>query len=251
MEKQKASVDASIDAADTERGVAILLTGDGKGKSSSAFGMVMRALGYGHKVGVVQFIKGEQLSGEEIYLKEQCPQVDFYQMGTGFTWDTQDRSGDIAAAIRTWAVAKPMLQDDSYDLVVLDELTYMIAYNYLPEDEIIHAISERPHGQSVVVTGRGGGAALQASWIPCRKSKKSSTLSKPASWRARASIIKRGTPGATVTKHSDCRRPAQQRADTYHCTAVDAALRHGTGPVQWCGQPDAGRGRPRPCRHPV
>lgn len=161
MKKQKANVDASIDAADTERGVAILLTGDGKGKSSSAFGMVMRALGYGHKVGVVQFIKGEQLSGEEIYLKEQCPQVDFYQMGTGFTWDTQDRSGDIAAAIRTWAVAKPMLQDPSYNLVVLDELTYMIAYNYLPEDEIIHAIAERPPGQSVVVTGRGGGAALQ------------------------------------------------------------------------------------------
>lgn len=162
MQKQKASVDASIDAADTERGVALLLTGDGKGKSSSAFGMVMRALGYGYKVGVVQFIKGEQLSGEEIYLKEQCPQVDFHQMGTGFTWDTQDRSGDIEAAIRTWALAKPMLQDDSYDLVVLDELTYMIAFNYLPEDEIIHAISDRPHGQSVVVTGRGGGAALQA-----------------------------------------------------------------------------------------
>lgn len=161
MEKQKVSVDASIDAASTERGIAILLTGDGKGKSSSAFGMVMRALGYGHKVGVVQFIKGEQLSGEEIYLQEQCPQVDFYQMGTGFTWDTQDRSGDIVAAIRTWAVAKDMLRDDSYDLVVLDELTYMIAYDYLPADEIIHAISERPVAQSVVITGRGGGSALQ------------------------------------------------------------------------------------------
>lgn len=161
MEKQKASVDASIDAADTERGVGILLTGDGKGKSSSAFGMVMRALGYGHTVGVVQFIKGEQLSGEEIYLKEQCPQVKFYQMGTGFTWDTQDRSGDIVAAIRTWAVAKDLLQDERYNLVVLDELTYMIAYNYLPEDEIIHALSERPTRQSVVVTGRGGGTALQ------------------------------------------------------------------------------------------
>jgi cob(I)alamin adenosyltransferase len=161
MQKQKASVDASIDAASTERGVAVLLTGDGKGKSSSAFGMVMRALGYGQKVGVVQFIKGEQLSGEEIYLKEHCPQVDFYQMGTGFTWDTQDRSGDIVAAIRTWAVAKGMLRDASFDLVVLDELTYMIAYDYLPEDEIIHAISERPAMQSVVVTGRGGGTALQ------------------------------------------------------------------------------------------
>jgi cob(I)alamin adenosyltransferase len=161
MEKQKASVDASIDAASAERGVAILLTGDGKGKSSSAFGMVMRALGYGHKVGVVQFIKGEQLSGEEIYLKEQCPQVDFYQMGTGFTWDTQDRSGDIDAAIKTWAIAKPMLQSAEYQLVVLDELTYMLAYSYLPEEDILETLRRRPAEQSVVVTGRGGGAALQ------------------------------------------------------------------------------------------
>jgi len=161
MQKQKVSVDASIEAADTERGVAVLLTGDGKGKSSSAFGMVMRALGYGQKVGVIQFIKGEQLSGEEIYLKEHCPQVTFYQMGTGFTWDTQDRSADIEAAQRTWAVAKPLLEDASLDLVVLDELTYMIAFKYLSEEEIIAAIANRPFGQSVVVTGRGGGKALQ------------------------------------------------------------------------------------------
>ena len=161
MEKQKSSVDASIAAADEERGVAILLTGNGKGKSSSAFGMVMRALGYGHKIGVVQFIKGEQLSGEELYLRDHCPEIDFYQMGTGFTWDTQDRSGDIAAAERTWAVAKPMLGDASYDLVVLDELTYMLAYDYLPEAEILEAIRNRPKGQSVVVTGRGGGSKLQ------------------------------------------------------------------------------------------
>jgi cob(I)alamin adenosyltransferase len=161
MKKQKAKVDASISAADTERGVAILLTGDGKGKSSSAFGMVMRALGYGQKVGVIQFIKGEQLSGEEIYLREHCPQVTFYQMGTGFTWNTQDRSGDIAAAEKTWAVAKPILADASYDLVVLDELTYMIAYKYLDEAMILAALSSRPANQSVVVTGRGGGSALQ------------------------------------------------------------------------------------------
>lgn len=161
MEKQKEKVDASIEAADTERGVALLLTGNGKGKSSSAFGIVMRALGYGQKVGVVQFIKGEQLSGEEMYLKEHCPQVDFYQMGTGFTWNTQDRSGDIAAAEKTWAVAAPMLADPSYDVVVLDELTYMIAYDYLDAQAIIDAITSRPAEQSVVVTGRGGGSALQ------------------------------------------------------------------------------------------
>lgn len=161
MAKQKARVDASIAAADTERGVALLLTGNGKGKTSSAFGMVMRALGYGQKVGVVQFIKGEQLSGEEIYLRQRCPEVDLYQMGTGFTWDTQDRSADIAAAQATWDRARAMLGDASYDLVVLDELTYMIAYNYLDEAEILRAIRERPPAQSVVVTGRGGGAALQ------------------------------------------------------------------------------------------
>jgi cob(I)alamin adenosyltransferase len=162
MEKQKANVDAGIEAADEERGIALLLTGNGKGKSSSAFGMVMRALGYGQKVGVVQFIKGQQLSGEEIYLRDHCPEVDFYQMGTGFTWDTQDREADIRAAQATWAVARPMLENPDYDLVVLDELTYMLAYGYLPEEEVLAALRNRPREQSVVVTGRGGGAALQA-----------------------------------------------------------------------------------------
>lgn len=161
MEKQKAKVDARIEAADTERGVAILLTGNGKGKSSSAFGMVMRALGYDHKVGVVQFIKGEQLSGEELYVKNRCPEVELYQMGTGFTWNTQDRTGDIREAENTWAVAQRMLTDESLDLVVLDELTYMIAYKYLDEEKVLRAIADRPREQSVVVTGRGGGSALQ------------------------------------------------------------------------------------------
>lgn len=161
MEKQKAKVDSRIEEASTERGVALLLTGDGKGKSSSAFGMVIRALGYGQKVGVVQFIKGKQLSGEEMYLKEHCPQVDFYQMGTGFTWNTQDRSVDIEAAEKTWAFVEPMLKDPSYDLVVMDEMTYMLAYKYLDEATIIEAIRHRPVEQSVIVTGRGGGSAIR------------------------------------------------------------------------------------------
>lgn len=161
MEKQKAAVDASIAAATEERGIALLLTGNGKGKTSSAFGMVIRALGYGQKVGVVQFIKGEQLSGEELYLRDHCPQVEFHQMGTGFTWDTQDRSADIAAAKDTWEKAARMLTDSSLDLVVLDELTYMLSFDYLDEDEVLRAIRERPREQSVVVTGRGGGAALR------------------------------------------------------------------------------------------
>jgi len=161
MQKQKEKVDANIAAADEERGVMILLTGDGKGKSSSAFGMVVRALGYGYKVGVVQFIKGAQLSGEEMYVREQCPQVQFYQMGTGFTWNTQDRDGDIAAAEKTWAVVEPMLKDESIHLVVLDEITYMLSYKYLDEEKVLNALANRPKNQSVVVTGRGGGSAIR------------------------------------------------------------------------------------------
>ena len=161
MQKLKEKVDQHIEACDQEKGVMILLTGDGKGKSSSAFGMVVRSLGYGYKVGVVQFIKGEQLSGEELYLKNHCPQVDFYQMGTGFTWDTQDRDADIAAAQTTWKVVEPMLSDPSYHLVIIDELTYMLSYKYLDESMVTKALSNRPPSQSVVVTGRGGGNSLK------------------------------------------------------------------------------------------
>ena len=161
MEKQKEQVDKSIAKADTERGVSILLTGNGKGKSSSAFGMVMRSLGYGYNVGIVQFIKGVQLSGEEIFIREKHPEVQFHQMGTGFTWDTQDRESDIAAAEVSWTHAERMLKDENLHLVVLDELTYMLAYSYLDEEKILNAIRNRPENQSVVVTGRGGGKAIR------------------------------------------------------------------------------------------
>ena len=161
MAKQKAAVDQAISKADIEQGVSVLLTGDGKGKTSSAFGMVIRALGYGQRVGIVQFIKGVQPSGEETFVKNHLPDVTLYQMGTGFTWDTQDRAGDIAAAERTWEQARAMLEDETYDLVVLDELTYMLAFDYLPEQDVIGALTSRPAGQSVVVTGRGGGQALR------------------------------------------------------------------------------------------
>jgi len=161
MQKQKEAVDASIAAADREQGVVVLLTGNGKGKTSSGFGMVMRALGYQQQVGVVQFIKGVQLSGEELLLRERFPEVAFYQMGTGFTWDTQDRESDRQAAETTWAFAQTLLADPSVDLVLLDELTYMIAYNYLDEDAVLAAIAQRPQTQSVIVTGRGGGRKLQ------------------------------------------------------------------------------------------
>ena len=160
MKKLKENIDASIAAATIERGVGILLTGNGKGKSSSAFGMVMRALGYKYKVGIVQFIKGQQLSGEEIFVRDRCPTVSFHQMKTGFTWETQDRSTDIIAAKKSWAIAEEMLQDDRYHLVVLDELTYMLSFKYLSEDRVLEALNSRPVDQSVVVTGRGGGKAL-------------------------------------------------------------------------------------------
>lgn len=161
MQKQKARVDAAIAAADQERGLVVLLTGDGKGKSSSAFGMVMRALGHGQRVAVVQFIKGVQLSGEEVYIRDHCPEVKLVQMGTGFTWDTQDREADKAAAEETWQQAQDFLSRPDIDLVVLDELTYMLAYDYLPEAAVLAAIRERPDTQNVVITGRGGGSALR------------------------------------------------------------------------------------------
>lgn len=161
MQKQKQRIDSQIEKNSLEKGVMIFLTGDGKGKTSSAFGMVLRALGYNHKVGVVQFIKGQQLSGEELYLKNTLPDVQFYQMGTGFTWDTQDRSSDIEAAEKTWSVAQRMLKDNTLDLVILDEITYMLSFKYLDPDTIINSIKGRPFGQSVVVTGRGGGSRLR------------------------------------------------------------------------------------------
>ncbi|BFM06943.1 cob(I)yrinic acid a,c-diamide adenosyltransferase [Halioxenophilus aromaticivorans] len=162
MEKTKQKVDANIAQAQTEQSVVVLLTGNGKGKTSSAFGMVMRALGYGQKVVVIQFIKGEQLSGEELFVKNHLPEVAFHQMGTGFTWDTQNRDSDQAAAVATWQLALAALRDGQYDLVVLDELTYMLAFDYLAEDQIIDAIQQRPAHQSVVITGRGGGSELKA-----------------------------------------------------------------------------------------
>tara|TARA_B110000467_G_C18282495_1_gene459469 strand:+ start:26 stop:631 length:606 start_codon:yes stop_codon:yes gene_type:complete len=162
QQKLKEQVDKGIAAATKQQGVCILLTGDGKGKSSSAFGMVMRSLGYGRKVGIIQFIKGQQLSGEEIFIKNNYPELPFYQMGTGFTWDTQDRQSDISAAITAWQEAEKLLTNPDIDLVILDELTYMLAFDYLKESTIINAIQQRPSQQSVVVTGRGGGSALRS-----------------------------------------------------------------------------------------
>lgn len=154
MQRKKAVVDAGIERAQEERGIVVLITGNGKGKSTSAFGTLYRALGYGHQAGVVQFIKGTQASGEIIYLKQHAPQVAYHAMATGFTWDTQNWDADKAAADEAWLHAARMLKDERLNLVLLDELTYMLKYNYLDAAMVIEAIRARPAGQSVLITGR-------------------------------------------------------------------------------------------------
>jgi len=161
MQRKKAVVDAHIAAATEDRGVIVLITGNGKGKSSSGFGMVMRTLGHGHKAAVVQFIKGAMDCGEHFFLQKQCPDLEFHVMGTGFTWETQDKSVDIAAAKTLWTEAKRLLRDADVQLLLLDELTYMLKYDYLPTDEVIEALRNRPAHQHVIITGRGAAPALR------------------------------------------------------------------------------------------
>ncbi len=160
MKKIKSAMDKRIAAADEDRGVVVLITGNGKGKSSSGFGMVIRALGHGMKAGVVQFIKQADSCGEQLYLAEREPNLQQYAMDTGFTWDTQDKEGDIAAAEKTWAHAEQLLADPEIQLVLLDELTYMISYSYLDVDKIVDAVVNRPLHQNVVITGRGASEEL-------------------------------------------------------------------------------------------
>lgn len=161
MQQQKEKVDGGIAKADIDRGTVILLTGNGKGKSSSALGMVLRCLGHGFKVAIAQFIKGAYVTGENEFLSRFDDQVEIFQMGTGFTWETQDKAVDIAAAKKLWIKVEEMLRDEALYLVVLDELTYMIAYGYLDENQIVEAIRQRPENQTVVITGRGGGTKLR------------------------------------------------------------------------------------------
>ena len=153
MARKKAVVDAAIAQADQDKGLLLILTGNGKGKSSSAFGMVARSLGYGLKVGVAQFLKSRRDTGEEKFLGNQ-PNVQWHVLGDGFTWDTQNREADIASAQRGWAVAQNMLSDASLHLVVLDELTYLLNYGYLDAQQVCADLAVRPATQHVVITGR-------------------------------------------------------------------------------------------------
>jgi cob(I)alamin adenosyltransferase len=159
MAHKKAVMDARIAAAAVERGVLLVHTGNGKGKSSSAFGMVVRALGHGMRVAVVQFIKGAAATGEEAFLR-RCPGVEYHVMGEGFTWEVQDRARDIQAARAAWARAGLFLGDPGVRLVVLDELNIALRHGYLDVAEVVEALRQRPAPQHVVVTGRGAPAEL-------------------------------------------------------------------------------------------
>ena len=160
MALKKALIDASIARADQEKGLLLVLTGNGKGKSSSAFGMVGRSLGHGMKVGVCQFLKSRTDTGEEAFFGKQTD-CEWHVLGDGFTWETQNREQDIATSQRGWAVAQRMLTDPAYQLVVLDELTYLLNYGYLDADQVLDALAERPPMQHVVVTGRAASEALR------------------------------------------------------------------------------------------
>ncbi|WP_299316442.1 cob(I)yrinic acid a,c-diamide adenosyltransferase [uncultured Halomonas sp.] len=159
MERKKEVVDQAIARADRDQGVLLVLTGNGKGKSSSAFGMLARALGHGMQVGVVQFIKGSFSTGEEAFFR-RFPEVRYHVMGEGFTWETQDRERDLKAAAEAWGRAKELLADPVVSLVVLDELNIALKYQYVDLDELLEALRNRPDMQHVVVTGRGAPQAL-------------------------------------------------------------------------------------------
>lgn len=169
MQDKKAQVDAAIERAQASRGIVVLLTGHGKGKTTSAFGMLYRALGHGLRVGVVQFIKGTHSTGEVTFLQQQgllgqgrIAAVDYHAMATGFSWNGLDWDANKAAADLAWQAAQRMLADSSLQLVVLDELTFMLGYGYLGMAEVLAAIAARPVGQTVVITGRSASPELVA-----------------------------------------------------------------------------------------
>lgn len=160
MQRKKALIDEKIAEAQDEYGLLLVHTGNGKGKSSSAFGMVARALGHGIKVGVVQFIKGAASTGEEAFFRRFPDEVRYHVMGEGFTWETQDRQRDIAKAREAWSVAAELLADPEIGLVVLDELNIALKYGYLELAPVLADIESRPLLQHVVVTGRGAPPGL-------------------------------------------------------------------------------------------
>lgn len=161
MQRKKELVDRKIARATIDRGVLVVNAGNGKGKSSSGFGMLARSLGHGMRCGVVQFIKGTFSTGEEAFFRRVGGELlDYHVMGEGFTWETQDHARDIAAAQAAWAVAARMLADPVYEFVLLDELNIALVKQLVPLDDVLAALTARPERQHVVVTGRGAPDAL-------------------------------------------------------------------------------------------
>lgn len=159
MTRKKAVVDTKIAQAQRDQGVLLVLTGNGKGKSSSGFGMVARALGHGMRVGVVQFIKGSFSTGEETFFR-RFDEVEYHVMGEGYTWETRDRERDIAAAQAAWKKVELMLSNPEIHLVLLDELNIALKHRYVDVETVIAALTARPPMQHVVITGRGAPQAL-------------------------------------------------------------------------------------------
>lgn len=162
MAKRKSVQDAEVASKTVEKGVLLVHTGPGKGKSTAAFGLVLRALGHGWRVGVVQFIKGAWRTGERDALARFGEQISWHTMGEGFTWETQDKARDIAAAERAFGKAKELMADPSIRLLILDELNIALRYDYLPLDKVLEALSTRRHDLHVVVTGRNAKPELIA-----------------------------------------------------------------------------------------
>ena len=162
MQRKKELVDRRIARATIERGVLVVNTGNGKGKSSSGFGMLARSLGHGFHCGVVQFIKGSFSTGEEAFFRRFPDELDYHVMGQGYTWETQDKARDVQSAEAAWAVAAAMLADPRYDFVLLDELNIALVKGYIDVDKVCDALRARPPRQHVVVTGRGAPDTLVA-----------------------------------------------------------------------------------------
>ena len=154
MAKKKAARDRMIATKTLEKGLLIVHTGKGKGKSTAALGMVMRAIGHGFKVGIVQFVKGKWETGERVVLERFADQVTINTMGEGFTWETQSRERDIAAARAAWNQAVTLIRDPAIKMVLLDELNIVLRYDYLPLEEVLTVLRDKPEDKHVIVTGR-------------------------------------------------------------------------------------------------
>ena len=160
MRKIKAARDKIMAGKTQERGLIIVHTGKGKGKTTAALGMVCRMIGHGKRVAVIQFIKGAMQTGEKVVFDAFPDQVEFRPMGEGFTWNTQDRSRDVAVAMDAWAAAKARIADPEIDMVVCDELNIALRYDYVPLAEVLETLRDKPEGKHVVITGRNAPEAL-------------------------------------------------------------------------------------------